>query len=51
MARMETETTQTPNIALSILIPTLDEAHTLGATLDAVQRVSGPVEVLSLIHI
>ena len=46
MARMETETTQTPNIALSILIPTLDEAHTLGATLDAVQRVSGPVEVI-----
>ncbi len=46
MARMETEIAQTPNIALSIIMPTLDEAHTLGATLDAVQRVSGPVEVI-----
>ncbi|MCA1600133.1 MAG: TIGR04283 family arsenosugar biosynthesis glycosyltransferase [Acidobacteria bacterium] len=32
--------------SLSIIIPTLNEAHSLGATLDAVARVRGRVEVI-----
>lgn len=31
---------------LSIIIPTFNEAHSIGATLDAVARLSGPIEVL-----
>lgn len=32
--------------ALSIIIPALDESHSIGATLDAVMRVAGSVEVI-----
>lgn len=41
---MKTEDDQRP--ALSIIIPALDEAHSIGATLDAVARVHGSVEVI-----
>ena len=41
---MKTEDDLRP--ALSIIIPALDEAHSIGATLDAVTRMPGSVEVI-----
>jgi len=35
-----------PPADISIIIPTLNEAHSIGATLDAVSRLHGPVEVI-----
>ena len=40
------KTQEDPRPALSIIIPALNEAHCIGATLDAVARVSGSVEVI-----
>lgn len=45
MSKMK-ETTIDGPVALSIIIPTLDEAHSIAATLDAVARVRGSVEAI-----
>jgi rSAM/selenodomain-associated transferase 2 len=37
---------ETERVALSIIIPTLNEARSIGATLDAVREVRGPVEMI-----
>lgn len=44
--KREAKLAQREPVALSIIIPVLNEAHSLGATLDAVKEVRGSVEVI-----
>jgi rSAM/selenodomain-associated transferase 2 len=46
LARLSPPNAEPSPVLISIIIPTLDEAKALGATLDAVARLSSPIEVL-----